>query len=115
MMRVKVPLRAVAAVIPAFVLCIAFLLGSTHLLKLYSNNVSYPAYAERAAPWERPFFYPLSPERQTKATRKPKTTAAAIPAAAAVKPPERAPSRPFSTRASRVPLDRRTMAHGTNR
>ena len=43
MMRVKVPLRAVAAVIPAFVLCIAFLLGSTHLLKLYSNNVSYPA------------------------------------------------------------------------
>mgnify|MGYP006977109681 CR=1 FL=1 len=58
MMRVKVPLRAVAAVIPAFVLCIAFLLGSTHLLILYSNNVSYPAYAERAAPWERPFFIP---------------------------------------------------------
>ncbi len=43
---VRVPLRAVMALIPAFILAALLFLGGNALLRSYTANVTYPAYIE---------------------------------------------------------------------
>lgn len=43
---VQVPLRAVMAIVPAFILAFALRIGATALLRLYTSNVAHPVYIE---------------------------------------------------------------------